>query len=267
MTTTASPNHERLMALLADRALDVMTPEEDRELERLLDASPSVDPDCMDRVVAALSLQGLAQPESMPASLESKLLAEATRWEKSQIAPVAGSISPAPRMGSGALLGWLAAAACLFIAAIAWFAEPVGPSAATPADGLALLIDEADDLVEIDWAAAKPDPLVADAVTGRVVWSPSRQEGYMVFSGLGANDPTQDQYQLWIFDAERNEAHPVDGGVFDVASAEGETVIRIDPRVPVSEATLFAITVEPPGGVVVSTRERLPLIAAVPEQG
>jgi anti-sigma-K factor RskA len=73
------------------------------------------------------------------------------------------------------------------------------------------------------------------------------------------------QYQLWIFDAERNEAYPVDGGVFDVpAKSDGDVVIKIDPRIPVSRATAFAITVERPGGVVVSSRERLPLLAALP---
>ncbi|MEQ8838122.1 MAG: anti-sigma factor, partial [Lacipirellulaceae bacterium] len=80
---------------------------------------------------------------------------------------------------------------------------------------------------------------------------------------LAKNDPTKEQYQLWIFDADRNEAHPVDGGVFDIADANADTLIPIDARVPVNEATLFAITVERPGGVVVSSRERLPLLAPV----
>ena len=87
----------------------------------------------------------------------------------------------------------------------------------------------------------------------------------MRFRGLAANDPSKAQYQLWIFDAERPEAYPVDGGVFDVPeSAGGDVVVRIEPRLPISQATAFAITVEQPGGVVVSSRERLPLLAALP---
>jgi hypothetical protein len=58
--------------------------------------------------------------------------------------------------------------------------------------------------------------------------------------------------------------YPVDGGVFDVPKADGDVVVRIDPRLPVSRATAFAVTVEEPGGVVVSSRDRLPLLAAVP---
>lgn len=127
--------------------------------------------------------------------------------------------------------------------------------------------------MKVAWKKAGDDPAVvankvdleaADGL-GDVVWSPERQQGFMRFRGLAANDPSLAQYQLWIFDAERNSAHPVDGGVFDVpAAADGEVVVRIDPRLPIRRATAFAITVEKPGGVVVSGRERLPLIAALP---
>lgn len=87
----------------------------------------------------------------------------------------------------------------------------------------------------------------------------------MRFRGLTANDPAKAQYQLWIFDAERNDAYPVDGGVFDVPeNGAAYVVVRIDPRLSVSRATAFAITVEQPGGVVVSSRGRLPLLAALP---
>jgi hypothetical protein len=100
---------------------------------------------------------------------------------------------------------------------------------------------------------------------GDVVWSAARQQGFMQFRGLAVNDPSKAQYQLWIFDAERPEAYPVDGGVFDVPeNAGGDVLVRIDPRLPISRATAFAITVERPGGVVVSSRERLPLLAAIP---
>jgi len=135
------------------------------------------------------------------------------------------------------------------------------------------LLDEASDAVTAAWTKASDDPSIiasqADLETpgslGDVVWSTSLQQGFMRFRGLAVNDPTVSQYQLWIFDAERNEAHPVDGGVFDVpASAEDDVVVPIDPRIPINQATAFAITVERPGGVVVSSRERLPLLAALP---
>lgn len=131
------------------------------------------------------------------------------------------------------------------------------------------LLAEDPDAIAVAWTPGK-DPAVAGvpagASLGDVVWSQSRQQGYMRFRGLAANDPDIEQYQLWIFDAERDAAHPVDGGVFDVAitDATGEVCVPIDARLPIGKPTLFAITVEKPGGVVVSTRERLPLLAQVP---
>ena len=53
----------------------------------------------------------------------------------------------------------------------------------------------------------------------------------------------------------------MDGGVFDVPPGADEVIVPIRARLPVGEAVLFAITVEPPGGVVVSTRERIALVA------
>jgi len=131
------------------------------------------------------------------------------------------------------------------------------------------LLAEDPDTLTVAWSAGEDRSvggLPPGMTHGDVVWSQSRQQGFMRLRGLAANDPIVEQYQLWIFDADRDAAHPVDGGVFDVAasSADGELCIPIDARLPIGKPTLFAITVEKPGGVVVSTRERLPLLAKVP---
>ena len=83
----------------------------------------------------------------------------------------------------------------------------------------------------------------------------------MRFAGLAANDPADSQYQLWIFDAERDERHPVDGGVFDIPRDGGETIVPIRAKLPVGQPALFAVTVERPGGVVVSDRQRIAVVA------
>jgi hypothetical protein len=195
---------------------------------------------------------------------------------------------PADGRSSGRSAGrsWLAAAGWLTAACLAglllwqWGGLPRNT---TPSDGVGpapslaalrgQLLAEDPGAVTVAWKKASDDPSVsADQADlgevgglGDVVWSPARQQGFMRFRGLAANDPAVAQYQLWIFDAERNEAYPVDGGVFDVPDgATDDVVVRIDPRLPVSRATAFAITVEQPGGVVVSTRQRLPLLAALP---
>jgi len=133
--------------------------------------------------------------------------------------------------------------------------------AAAPSARRAALLAAADDVIRREWSATG-DPAAPDA-GGDVVWSSDAQAGFMRFRGLAPNDPTENQYQLWIFDATRDERHPVDGGVFDVDPATGEVVVPIRAKLPVREPTLFAVTVERPGGVVVSSRERIALVAKV----
>jgi len=66
---------------------------------------------------------------------------------------------------------------------------------------------------------------------------------------------------LWIIDPSRDEK-PIDGGVFDITS-DIESIVPINAKLAVGQPTVFAITVEKPGGVVVSDQKRLPLIAKV----
>ncbi len=126
------------------------------------------------------------------------------------------------------------------------------------------LLASAGDVKTLAWTATT-DPFATGAA-GDVVWSPSKQEGYMRFTGLATNDPAKLQYQLWIFDKDRDDKFPVDGGVFDVGP-DGEVVVKISPKLRVNEPVLFAVTVEAPGGVVVSKRERIVVTAAPPKPG
>jgi hypothetical protein len=132
------------------------------------------------------------------------------------------------------------------------------PPPPTPAEERERLLAKAG-TEKIDWTAAKDDA-VKDA-SGDVVWNAAEQKGAMRFHGLARNDPKQFQYQLWIFDKTRDDKYPVDGGVFDVDPRTGDVIVPITARVTVREAALFAVTVEKPGGVVVSRRERIILTA------
>jgi Anti-sigma-K factor rskA len=182
------------------------------------------------------------------------------------------------------IVAWTAAAAGLAAAAgaIVWATrkEPTivvqrvevpGPPIVTPPPqppppsvARAQLLAAAADAQTLPWTATTD--AAAKGASGDVVWSPSHQEGYLRFVGLAANDPTLQQYQLWIFDKLRDERYPVDGGVFDVGPS-GEVVIKIAPKLLVNEPVLFAVTVEPPGGVVVSKRERIVVTASPAKAG
>lgn len=107
---------------------------------------------------------------------------------------------------------------------------------------------------------AATDDAAARGASGDVVWHSGVQRGFMRIAGLRPNDSTREQYQLWVFDGTRDERYPVDGGVFDIDAA-GDVIIPIRVPIPVRAATLFAVTVEKPGGVVVSSRERIVLAA------
>jgi len=152
-------------------------------------------------------------------------------------------------------MGIIAMAATLLFAMLALW-KP-GPPRLSLTERRRALIANAGDLVRVNWTSTNAQK----AYSGDVVWSSTEQRGYMTFTGLPANDPTKEQYQLWIFDREQDERYPVDGGVFDVTGTSA--LVAIDAKINVVDPTMFAITIEKPGGVVVSDRSRLPLIASI----
>ncbi|MEM8756339.1 MAG: anti-sigma factor [Planctomycetota bacterium] len=163
-----------------------------------------------------------------------------------------------------ARLGWLAAAACLVIAAAAWWPSTGTAAGSDAAELRQTLIASADDLVRWDWAAWDDEYA---GTGGDVVWSESRQEGYMVLAGLPANDPSESQYQLWVVESSRGvplETEPVDGGVFDIPAGSTEVVVPIRAALRAEGVAAFAVTREAPGGVVVSDQSRRVVIAAPP---
>jgi hypothetical protein len=182
-----------------------------------------------------------------------------------------------------AVSGWIAAAACLLLAigalvrrsppapvvtlpvtptqttaTVAPPAVPMTVAALTPAELREKLL-AAEGSARAEWTPTK-DPLGKSA-SGEVVWNKEQQKGTMRFKGLAKNDPKSAQYQLWIFDKTRDEKYPVDGGVFDVDSDTGDVVVPIRATLPVNAPVLFAVTLEKPGGVVVSKREHIVVTA------
>ncbi|MHC4948257.1 MAG: anti-sigma factor [Planctomycetota bacterium] len=254
-------DRERLMDLLSDRAVaGGLPPAEDHEADDLLRRFPDVDSESFDLAAAAIDLLFESPtPEPLPAGLRDRLVSDARRWhETARPAPPAPVAVVRPLVGSW--LPWLAAAACLAFALVTWL--PARP--ATPSEQYARLVDGAPDALRIAWTAtADPAAGGVPAVDpGDVVWSRQWQQGFMRFRGVEVNDPSAVQYQLWIFDRIQPEATPINGGVFDVTES-GDVIVEIHPGLEVVDPYLFAITVEKPGGVVVSKRERIILTAAV----
>ncbi len=175
------------------------------------------------------------------------------------------------------VLGWVAAAACLLLAIGAFVLKsrpqvivqnpvvpppsvstPIAPKELSPKEERERLLAQ-QGTARLDWSKTK-DPASKEA-TGDVIWNAAEQKGFMRFKGLAKNDPNQTQYQLWIFDKTRDDKYPVDGGVFDIDDTNGDVIVPIKAKLNVNEIALFAVTVEKPGGVVVSKRERIVVTA------
>jgi len=196
----------------------------------------------------------LGQAPPLSPRLEQRLLADADAFFDPPATPADAPTpalppTPTPRDGlSASGWGWLAAAVLLLSLAVGrWQASR--PPTPTPTS-LPEQIAQDPERLQLPFAATPDGEADYAGVEGEVVWSPAQQRGYMTFRGLPKNVPSERQYQLWIVDPTRDQ-HPVDGGVFDV-NADGEVVIPIDAKLRIDDPQAFAITLEQPGGVVVS---------------
>ena len=259
---------DRLDELLVGRALGDLDHRERIELEALLDTDPELDTDSFDLAAATTDLVLDGREVVMPDALRRRIEADAEVFfgTRASIAPVARTRrSPAPARTWTAQALATAAVVLLMVGIGSTLLQRPEASTAPAPEELRQSILAGGDFVQWDWIATE-DP-TAGAVSGDVVWSKERQAGTLRIGGLAANDPGEFQYQLWIFDQDRDERYPVDGGVFDIPSTGTEVVIPIHAKLPVDQPYLFAITVERPGGVVVSSRERIAILAQAPAEG
>lgn len=248
---------EATLDLLVKQATEGLSPPEQRLLDVQAGAATGEYLRDFERAAAAAALAASVGAPPLPPALAARLV----RQGRQLLAPQAAlpQAPPAPRPRSGGTYGWLAAAACLLLAVFGWMRSPA-PLATppTPAQARAALLAKAES-VKLAWGATQ-DPLAA-GVSGDVVWDPATQRGFMHFVNLPGNDPRTRQYQLWIFDATRDARYPVDGGVFDVPANATDVIVPIRAAIDVRAAQAFAVTVEKPGGVVVSGREHIIVLA------
>ena len=277
---------EKLRDLLADRATSGLSDEEARQLEELLEGADSgMDAQSYELAAAAIALAE-TRIEPMPAGLEAKLARSAEEYFGSAKDDVHESIHEQPTQtfkwkepkASRSFFdwfGWAAATAACIALAVTFFynqnriselqakIDQLTPKP-TPEETLAQKRDrlkaDGGEITRAEWT--KGNVKETEGVTGEVVWSDAKQQGYMTFRGLPVNDPNLQAYQLWMFEDANLEPYPKDGGVFNV-TAEGEVIIPINAKLRAVNPKAFAITVEKPGGVVVSDRSKIALLAPV----
>lgn len=263
-----SDRREELHDLLVRRALEGLDADEARRLDELRADYPGVDPGWADRVVAQLDAETVdggahpLSPELRTALLESGPdPASAPGGSEPAPGTYASAFPPRPRWVTWS--GWAMAAVLAGLLLVDAGARPSAGTDPAPSGPPAYeTVAQAPGAVVASWAPGGHPS--GDDVSGQVAWSGELQTGVMRFTGLAPAPPGL-QYQLWVFDATRDERFPVDGGVFDIPPGADTVEVAIDARLPVAEPTLFAVTLEPEGGVVVSDRERLATVAPVGE--
>jgi Anti-sigma-K factor rskA len=297
MNAPYSANLLRVLDLLAERSSGSLIDAERMELDQLL-ASLSREEQAVARAqeaqFEAAKCEVLAmfmnadRSVKISGSLRDRLLASGM----SAMADAAPRSSPGSASGASSkrtpttspfrlreLLGWGVAAAAAVVAGVIYVNQPkptppiVTPPAPTIFEQRTALISQSDTKT-IAWTATEdPD---AKGVSGEVTWNQRLQKGFLRFKGLAVNDPAKFQYQLWIFDLGRVEPehkspldqYPIDGGVFDIAAAQvdpatGDYIVPINAKLPVFNPAAFAVTIEKPGGVTVTKRERILVLGPV----
>jgi hypothetical protein len=275
---------ERLLDLLADQATGGLTDEEAGELEALL-ADSEMNAQSFELAAAAIALAEM-KIEPMPAGLEAKLARSAQEYFATAKGEIHESIhdqptqafrwsEPKPTRSYFGWFGWAAAAAACVVLAFTFFSNQNRinqlqaridqlSASPTPVPSLAELRDRlkasGGEVASAEWQ--KGSVKETETVSGEVVWSDAKQEGYMTFRGLPVNDPSLQAYQLWMFEDAKLEPYPIDGGVFNV-TADGEVIIPINAKIRATNPKVFAITIEKPGGVVVSDRSKIAVLAPV----
>lgn len=260
--------------LLAGKVLGDLVAEEQAQLKALEGPESVRQLVSLERAAAAVHLtmttSASDSSEQLPDNLRQQIALEATKFfaepsleeETHENSDTTRESEPTSRKSSGfsrrEAFAWLLVAASLLLAFGLW---NQGNETSSPISLTQLRSDlvQADGTIEASWGAG---PHAFDTpVSGEVLWNSELQRGVMRFVDMPINDPAESQYQLWIIDPARDD-EPIDGGVFDVAES-GEILIPINAKLKVLEPAAFAITVEKPGGVVVSTQENLPLLAPV----
>jgi len=261
---SAHDSQLRFEELEAGRILGDLSTEETKEWQELSETH-GFNPDfSLELMAAAIETEFIeSEGNEMPAHLAAALRKDIPKYSSpapsAVITPIWQRIYTAPQ----AAWGIAAIFALLFVISSITKAprnEVMKPVAQTtvlsPQEARDQLLSKAGDLVESEFGGLES----YNQMSGKVVWSDELQEGYMTLTDLPANDPTEKQYQLWIVDPARDEK-PVDGGVFDIPEGEQTAVVRIKNPLLVTNPQAFVITLEQPGGVVVSKQETVVALA------
>ena len=265
----------QLIDLLIKEATEGLTAEERAELTPQTRRSPNVDARFAEDTIAALSVALVGKRERMPAGLRDRILAAAANSSDAVDIDSArerrNRNNNLKQSAATSTAGWWTAAAAFVLAIAGWWPrlapQPEQDQVAasrTPVEIRQELLTSGH-AIRASWSPA--DAAAGEPLTGDVVFDPVTQRGFLTFRGIPTNDPRLAQYQLWIVDARRKHPEPIDGGVFNVTgtptTSGNDVVIPFEAKLPVGQAAAFVVTMEEPGGVVISKQEKVLALAKV----
>jgi hypothetical protein len=279
-TPERSDNH--LLDLLIKEATEGLTTDEKNELRQLSYQLPDVDAHFAEDTIALLSLALIGKGDRIPGGLRDRILAvdePAANDSDPMLDPMDDlAIARQKRNERSSLIkaaatstaGWWTAAAALVLAVAGWWPRIVNDPGQMVASRSPVEVREellaSGRAIRASWSPAAA-PESGEPLVGDVVFDPVTQRGFLTFRGIPRNDPRLAQYQLWIVDAHRKQPEPVDGGVFNVAgepTAQGnDVVIPFEAKLPIGQPAAFVVTMEQPGGVVISKQEKVLALAKV----
>ncbi len=293
--SSSAPDLDRLVALLADRALEGLSPGRAAELAGLLADVPDLDDEALDRTAAQLHL-ALAPAPAVPLAvpLQRAILTDLERslaetpprparaaptrepdvdWsgpdlgadpsEHAVAAAGAGEdregfrVFAARRTDGGAWAKAVSAAGWVLALLVAglWLAS-------NAAFSVERRVARAPDRIDLVWRAG---PGSSAIVTGTLLWSGAEQAGVLELTGLAPNEPAEHRYQLWVVDGDEN-GRALPAALFDVVSDAEGVRLTLAPALPVGRADRFAVTLEGPRGAAAAGRRlRKPLAVAEPQ--
>ena len=275
-------NEETVHDLLYKQAVYGLNEEETKNLRDLENNMPNLS--SFELTAAAIALIDLKTDAELPADLHARILADADQYFSTRKAAnqLHGAIEAPTRefkfVESKAKssfwpwLGWAVAGAASIALAVSLYWTRMSPTEIvenptpaptqeeklSPAQQRQRLLDSPAQVIVVKWGKGFVKEI--GDVTGDVVWSDAEQAGYVRLNGLPVNDPNKETYQLWIFDESQDAKTPIDGGTFNIDTG-GEVIIPIDAHLKAKNPKMFAITIEKPGGVVVSKQEKVAAIA------
>ncbi len=250
MSDNTARADDRLLQLLADRATEGLDASATMELDTLLENQSHYRGDELDWTATVLDLAATpCATGPLPTALRDRIMAGAVDFFGAEKPESANFRSANAQYGRAPnRFAWYLTAASIVLAIAGWW-QVLNPTTRIESRTAQYdrFLNESSDVVRGSWSGKV---VGYEKVSGGFAWSGTGQGGFMRFKDLPPNDPSVNQYQLWIVDPTRDD-HPIDGGVFDVDSAQ-DAIVPIDAKLPVDQPSVFAITLEKPGGVVVS---------------